>query len=261
MPISRRFLVASSIVRLLARARGDYRIVEGYFSNQPGRNSHVTLAAETGTLVLETGADEMRKEERTDIPKPHAEALLDVASGLLEYARSRLTNQGCELFLDRFEYPPGLHLVTVAAEDAETASRFQPLLWLGDEVTSDPAYQNRAMALEEPPAVQDVPLSNGALDQFLDLLEGGTTSTASQLPELVTHDERADTAEALRRFADAFGAVRRAEPDEERATSADKSEAVELAAVLPERIDMDDDAIRALAWSLRPRSSRAGDPR
>jgi CYTH domain-containing protein len=287
MPISRRFLVPSSVVRLFSRDRGADRVQEGYFANQAGRSSHVTLVGENGMLVLETETDGLASEERTEIPRPHAEALLDVAPGTVEFVRTRLFDQGCDVLLDGFVQPDRFQVATVICEDAESVRRFRPPLWFGTEVTASEAYHNRSIALQGPPPIQDVPLSNRALDQCLDVLEGAKThpilldaveeeAAVEEETAAEPEEDSSETVDALRRFASAFNgppgaAPERPVPEDETAAQARpperdrKAEEGIQAAVPPtgergrkdlERSEGDDAAIRALAWSLRPRSSR-----
>jgi CYTH domain-containing protein len=91
MTVVRRFLFASSLARLIARDRGSTSITEGYFAGQQGRVSYVVLEGERAQLILTlepTGSASV--DERTDIPRAHAEALLDVCAGRLTLERSTL---------------------------------------------------------------------------------------------------------------------------------------------------------------------------
>jgi CYTH domain-containing protein len=257
MSFSRRFLVAPSIVRLLNRDLGADPVIEGYFANQPGRSSYVRLAGENGTLVLLTEAKGVIDEERTDIPRAHAEALLDVASGRVAFARILLGRRDFEIYLDHFIEPRGLSLATVSCDDAEAIGRFRAPSWFGEEVTSESGYHNRQVALQGPPPLPDVPLSDGALHECLDMLETMSFPVEeSRLEE--PSDEDSETVDALRRFASAFSGP--AASEEAPAVPATPAETP-----IPERpakkngAEPEDDAIRALAWSLRPQSSRRKD--
>ena len=54
MSQTRRFLVASSLARLIRKERGGSRVTEGYFPNQADRSSYVYLDGEQSSLVLIT---------------------------------------------------------------------------------------------------------------------------------------------------------------------------------------------------------------
>ena len=272
MSTTRRFLIASSLARLIRKDRGGGRVTEGYFPNQSGRSSHVHLEGDRSSLVLVTiPANGAPLEERTDVPRAHAEALLDVATGKVEYARSRLVAGGREVRIDRFVRPGPLDLITVEFDDEDQAGSFRPPVWFGPEVTSDAAYQNRTIALEKVPQIPDVPLSNAALDSLLDVLENRLgIRPPMQGRSLGGSTPASEAGEALRRFSANFGApiapVREtetapaalaartpAEPAEPPAQPAPEPAAsAESGANANPNLEIEDDVIRELARSLRP---------
>ena len=90
MKAVRRFLIAPSLSRLARRERGSARLTEGYFATQSGRNSHVLIEGSQCQLVLVVpGANGVAAEERTDVPRAHADALLDVCAGRAVFDRTR----------------------------------------------------------------------------------------------------------------------------------------------------------------------------
>lgn len=172
MTTIRRFLIASSLGRLVRKERGASRVTEGYFPNHPGRSSHVQVEGGTCNLILiTTSGNGLPNEERTEVPRAHADALLDVAPGKVVYDRARINLSGREVFVDRFSLPDALDLISVPFEDEETARGFRPPPWFGPEVTGEQAYQNRSVALEGAPTPPDVPLSNTSLESLLDTFE------------------------------------------------------------------------------------------
>jgi CYTH domain-containing protein len=217
----RRFLIASSLARLIRRERPGTRVTEGYFPDQPGRSSHVQVEGDKGSLILVSGMPgEAPAEERTEVPAAHAAALLDIVPGKVEYARSRLAIADHEIWIDRFITPGPLDLVSVEFEREDDAMGFSPPPWFGPEVTDEAAYQNRAITLGTLPKPAEPVLSNGALDSLLDALEYRFRSPRPSVP------------------ARAPAAV--ASP----AASGNRARGSDLA--------MEDDAIRELARSLRP---------
>ena len=80
----------------------------------------------------------------------------------------------------RFVTPSPLDLITVAFTSDDEAQQFAPLLWFGPEVTQEPAYHTRAVALEGVPAGPEVPLSDAALHSLLDALEAQPTAGQPQ---------------------------------------------------------------------------------
>src|SRR3954468_6933906 len=107
MTVVRRFLIASSLARLVLRERDSTEITEGHFAAQPGRSSHVVIEGERCHLVLVTEAQgAAATEERTEVPLAHAEALLDVCSGRVSLKRSRVAiGGGREALVDHLIHP------------------------------------------------------------------------------------------------------------------------------------------------------------
>jgi CYTH domain-containing protein len=262
MSTSRRFLIAPSLARLLRRDRGGGRVTEGHFPNQTGRSSHVHLDGDASSLVLLTTADNGSPvEERTEVPRAHAEALLDVAPGKVDYARTRLNAAGREIWIDRFVTPGPLDLIQVNFDNQEEASRFSPPAWFGPEVTSDEAYQTRSIALNELPQVPDVPLSNAALDGLLDALENRFSS-----PRPVSSGRRDEGRRRTSNTSAETPARAREVPTPPSAPAESSSAAAgpvplsggagppvaEAASGGDADLDIEDDVIRELARSLRP---------
>src|SRR5690606_39547089 len=102
MSTSRRFLIASSLARLIRKERGGNRVTEGHFPNQADRSSYVFIEGDKGSLVLITMSSGVPVEERTDVPRTHAEALLDVTPGKVDYVRSLLTVGTRDIYVNRF---------------------------------------------------------------------------------------------------------------------------------------------------------------
>ena len=173
MTIIRRFLLAPSFARLVRKERGSVRMTEGYFPTQSGRNSHVLVEAGQCHLVLVTPEDgAVPGEERTEVPRAHADALLDVCAGKTVYERTRVAiGGGREALVDRITHPGALDLVSVEFDDRDAAATFLSPPWFGPETTADAAFDRRAIALGGLPAAGEVALSNAALEALLDMLE------------------------------------------------------------------------------------------
>ena len=172
MSVVRRFLVAPSLVRLLRKERGGARVTEGYFAPQAGRTSFVRLQGTNCFLVLMTGAEGAMAEERTEVPRAHGDALLDVCQGRAVYERTTVSLGGSvEALVDRYVRPSGLDIVSLVFSDASAAQGFTPPVWFGAEVTTDKAYDGQSIAITGVPNPGDIPLSNAALDAVLDLIE------------------------------------------------------------------------------------------
>ncbi|MBM1170076.1 hypothetical protein [Microvirga arabica] len=171
MTIRRRFLLASSLARLIQRERGGLRQIEGFFPEQRDRSSWVRLEENRGLLILRTAGPHGEIEEQTEVPVGHAHALLDVCAGEIEYTRIRLGIGDRDALVDQFNRPRDLHFVTVEFDGEAESREFQPLPWFGPEITAEARYSNQAIALRGVEQYQDAPLSDEALNGLLDTLE------------------------------------------------------------------------------------------
>ncbi|WP_262027264.1 hypothetical protein [Microvirga sp. Mcv34] len=182
MVTSRRYLIASSLARLIRKERGGNRVTEGHFPNQADRSSFVVVEGDKGSLVLLHSGPNGPIEERTEVPRAHAEALLDVTPGKLDYLLTHLTVGTRDIQIVRFVTPGPLDLISVPFESEEEARDFRPLSWFGADVTTEVAYQNRSIALEGAPQAPDVPMSNAALNSLLDTLENRYSAPRGYTP-------------------------------------------------------------------------------
>jgi CYTH domain-containing protein len=171
MSLQRRFLVASSVARLIQREKGVFRQVEGFFPAQRDRFTLVHLEENRAFLILQSSGLEGEAEERTEIPIPHAHALLDVCAGEIDIARTKLPIGSYTAFVDHILRPCVLHLVTVEFGSLEEAQAFRPLEWFGPEVTGQARFTNQGLAMNEEGGTPDVPLSNAALNSLIDTLD------------------------------------------------------------------------------------------
>src|SRR3712207_6653427 len=172
MAVARSFLIASSLTRLIRKERGSERVLEGHFAPQGERRSHVRIDKGQSYLVLTSlEGDVAGAEDWTEVPRSHAEALLEVCPGTVIFERSRLRLRHHEALIDRFITPGPLDIVSVEFATQGDADSFLPPVWFGTEVTSDDSYTNRMIAIVGRPRAPEAPLSNAALETALDLLE------------------------------------------------------------------------------------------
>ncbi len=242
MSVVRRFLVAPALVRLIRKERGGARITEGYFAPQGGRTSFVRVDGQQCHLVLITkDAQGVTAEERTDVPRAHGDALLDVCSGKAAYDRTALSLGTREAVIDRYVSPGSLDLVSITFEEAGEAAAFAAPPWFGSDVTDDAAYDRQALALQGIPATGEIGLSNAALDSVLDLIEPrfgfGRYGAAGRAGEKA--GEKDGVVDALRRIAGSglpasAPAVAAATPFVEAPPAAPEPHAAEAAAPEPE---------------------------
>ena len=169
MPMQRLFIIAPSLARLIRKERGGERVLEGYFPDQPQHRTFIQIEEARSSLILEAAADEA-SEERADLPQPHAQALLAVSQGQVEYVRTRLAIGSHELQALHVVRPGPLDLMAIAVP-SEDEQDFHPLPWFGPEVSTEPAYQ-----LDGAPTAREIEFTNAALNSLLDLLEDRFTT-------------------------------------------------------------------------------------
>jgi len=172
----RRFLIASSLARLIRKEGGVAgRIVEAYFPARPDREHFVSLEPSHSYLVLAPAREGAGEEEHTEVPRAQAEALLAVCAGKVGFECTMVPlRQGKQALLQRFVAPGRLDLLSVEFTAGEDADGFVPPAWFGPEVTQNPAYHRGSLARTGLPASEDILLSNGMLEELLDVIEEGT---------------------------------------------------------------------------------------
>jgi len=165
----RLFIIAPSVARLIRKERGSERVLEGYFPDQPQRRTFVRIEEPRSSLILEADAGGA-PEEQADVPLAHAQALLAVCQGQAEYLRTRFSIGSHEIQVLHFLRPGPLDLaaLTIRPEDSQDVP---PLAWFGSEVSSEPPYRCRRLALDGAPEASEVDVTNAALTSLLDLLE------------------------------------------------------------------------------------------
>src|SRR5829696_8701178 len=140
--VQRRFLITSSLARLLRKEGGIAgRIVEGYFPARPDRDHFVSIEPGHSYLVLAPAREGAGAEERTEVPRSQAEALLAVCAGKVGFERTIVPlRNGKQVLLQRFFAPGSLDLLSIEFAAGEDADGFVPPAWFGSEVTQNPAY-------------------------------------------------------------------------------------------------------------------------
>ena len=111
--MQRLFIIAPSLARLIRKERGGERVREGYFPDQPQHRTFVQVEEARSSLILEAGGDGA-VEEQADLPLAHAQALLAVSQGRVEYVRTRLAIGSHELQALHIVRPGPLDLVAIA---------------------------------------------------------------------------------------------------------------------------------------------------
>lgn len=168
---ARKFIIASSVARMIRRDFPTSWVVEGYLNGGEGRSTHVQIEGGAAQLVLAEDAGGKLSVEETPVPRRHAEALLEVCAGRLDIDRAVLSVGGRPALLDRVSAGGRfIDILTVFIDENTAAKSFYPPPWAGQEVT-DSAFSNRAFATEGIPDRAETTISNTGLDALLDMLE------------------------------------------------------------------------------------------
>lgn len=170
MSSTRVFLLASSLARLIERERGGQLVRRGFFPEGPGRSTHVQLEGEAGHLVLVSHHPTGLPEDLAAISRLQAEALLELAAGHVELQSVGVDIGTHTAAIHRFISPGLLDLIAIVFKHDKAARKFQPPAWFGPEVTSEPTYQIRSLALTGLPSTPEVEVTNEALHRLLDTL-------------------------------------------------------------------------------------------
>lgn len=191
MTVTRRFLLASSIARLVRRDRGSEPVIEAHFSPSETRQSYVLFEGGTCHLVLlTTGPGGELDEERAEVSGRQGAFLVDVSAGTIGYNRARLKLGSHEISINCVTTPGALAWAELEFEAEQDAESFQPPDWFGPEVSSDPAYSRQSVAINGLPDLPDVPVSNDSLHSVLDFLERsarGRVGSATEGPAQATN--------------------------------------------------------------------------
>jgi CYTH domain-containing protein len=181
MTVTRLFLIASSLARLIRKERGGTPVIEGYFPDRPDRNAVVHLEADQCRLALVTHHREEKAHDWADLPRPFADALMAVTAGQTYYLRTPLQMGQHEVHLEHFRQPNPLDMLSVAFASHAEAQEFAPAPWFGAEVSDDAAYQHRGLALKGLTARAEAEVTAEALHSLLDLLEDRVTPPPQEM--------------------------------------------------------------------------------
>jgi len=162
MNTTRVFLLASGLARLIEKERAGERVQQGYFPEQADRSAHVQVTGQAGHLVLVSHAARGPIEDAAEISPAQAEALLELTTGRITFLSSTINTGSHTATIQRFHTPGPLDLISMAFKHDRAAQKFEPPAWFGPEVTADPSYRLRAIALDGSPPVPDVEVTNAA---------------------------------------------------------------------------------------------------
>lgn len=149
--IERKFLL-SAVPAWLGECDSE-RIEQGYLALEPDLEVRVRAAGEARRLTVKRGGGRSREEVEIEIDPEQFDALWPLTEGRRVHKRRyrRPVDEG--LFeIDVYEGGlEGMVVVEIEFESTDAADRFEAPQWVGEEVTGDPRYANRALATDGDP--------------------------------------------------------------------------------------------------------------
>jgi CYTH domain-containing protein len=131
------------------------QVQQGYLAiGDDGVEVRIRRRGERFLLTVKGAGDLARVEEEIEIGELRFRALWPLTAGRrIQKRRYRIEHTGAEVIeLDVYEGPlSGLLTAEVEFESERAASAFEPPAWLGPEVTGDPRYKNRRLAIDGAP--------------------------------------------------------------------------------------------------------------
>ena len=110
------------------------------------------VTGDAGQLVLASHGAKGPVEDAAEISLLQAEALLELTAGRIEYLGIPIAIDSHPATIQRFLIPGPLDLISMAFKHDKAAGTFQPPAWFGPEVSADPSYRLRAIALGDLPS-------------------------------------------------------------------------------------------------------------
>jgi CYTH domain-containing protein len=150
--IERKFLVAEPPADLERHPSEPLR--QGYVALDGGVEVRVRRKGDRHLLTIKSGSGRVRVEEELEIDERRFDALWKLTDGRrIAKTRHRVPlGGGLTAEVDVYEGElAGLVVAEVEFDSAEDADAFAAPQWLGREVTDDPRYGNRALAVDGRP--------------------------------------------------------------------------------------------------------------
>lgn len=150
--IERKFLLGGLPSALaFARRRA---ILQGYLAIDGDTEVRIRRTPAGSTLTIKRGGGEVRVEEELVLGERQADALWELTEGRrLQKARRIMRVDGLDVEVDEYAGAlDGLVVAEVEFIDEASSRAFHPPAWFGRELTGDPAYANRNLAMFGLPA-------------------------------------------------------------------------------------------------------------
>ena len=167
MSVTRRFLIAPSLARLIRRSLGATRLTEAHMATGPARHVHVHVEPDAAHLVLSSATGT----EWVPLSPTQAENLVEASAGRVTYDRTEINIDGALVRIDSFVAPGPLDVAEIELADEAAADLFVPPIWLGHEITREKNCDNRSIALHSLSLAVEMPISDAIVEAVLDLVD------------------------------------------------------------------------------------------
>lgn len=153
--IERKFLL-SGVPPQMRDARQE-PIRQGYLALDGETEVRVRLSPQAAVLTIKSGHGGVRVEEELSLHSRQSEALWKLTEGRrVQKTRRRVRVGDAGVEIDEYGGAlEGLVVAEVEFDDEDAARTFQPPSWFAREVTDDPRYSNRCLAVEGMPEDAD----------------------------------------------------------------------------------------------------------
>lgn len=148
--IERVFLIDVSDIPVDPGSLLSHSVRQGYLAIDGDTEVRVRLKDDTALLTIKKGSGMVRIEEEIEIPRSRAEVLFEIAGErTVEKTRYLFEENSLRYEIDLFHGAlSGLALVEVEFPNREASDSFAVPAWFGKEVTEDPKYMNRNLAVD-----------------------------------------------------------------------------------------------------------------
>ncbi len=150
--IERKFLL-DGLPPALAFARRR-AILQGYLAIDGDTEVRIRRTPDGATLTIKHGSGEVRVEEELELGERQADALWELTDGRrLQKSRRQMRVDGHDVDVDEYAAAlDGLVVAEIEFIDEASAQAFEPPPLFGRELTGEPAYANRNLAMFGLPA-------------------------------------------------------------------------------------------------------------
>ena len=146
--IERKFLLGDLPPTMRFARREPIR--QGYVALDGDTEVRVRITPDRATLTIKSGRGGVRTEEELALDKRRADALWELTEGRrVQKTRRRVRVGDAVVEVDEYGGAlDGLVVAEVEFDDEDTARSFRAPSWFAREVTDDPRYSNRRLAVD-----------------------------------------------------------------------------------------------------------------